>query len=208
MTKLLVLDSSALGASSVSAQLSRDFVASLRAAAPSVSITHRDLDANPLPHLTNARVGGLGGKGETPEAQAMTALSDTLIAELKAADVLVIGAPMYNFGITTMLKAWFDHVLRAGVTFNYTAEGPKGLMTGKRAVIIETRGGVYSSGPANAMDAQEPHLRAMLAFIGITDVTIVRAEGLAMGPEPRTAAIANATAELAALASTTLALAA
>lgn len=111
---------------------------------------------------------------------------------------VMIGAPMYNFGIPSALKSWFDHVLRAGVTFHYTAEGPVGLVTGKRAIVVETRGGLYSEGPANALDAQEPHLKALLGFIGITDVEFIRAERLAFGPEVRDGAIADAQSELAA----------
>ncbi len=103
----------------------------------------------------------------TPRRQP-TALSDTLIAELQSADILVIGAPMYNFGIASTLKAWFDHVLRAGITFRYGESGPEGLLKGKRAIVIESRGGLYSEGPAQVMDAQEPHLRGMLRFMGIT----------------------------------------
>ena len=110
---------------------------------------------------------------------------------------------MYNFGIPSTLKAWFDHVLRAGVTFRYTEAGPEGLLKGKRAIVIESRGGFYSEGPAQAMDSQEPHLRTLLGFIGITDVTFVRAEKLAFGPEAREQAIAAARAELERLADPT-----
>ncbi|MDO9490030.1 MAG: NAD(P)H-dependent oxidoreductase, partial [Sphingomonadaceae bacterium] len=103
--------------------------------------------------------------------------------------LIVIGAPMYNFGIASTLKSWFDHILRAGETFRYTEAGPEGLLTGKRAVIVETRGGLYSEGPAAAMDSQEPHLRTMLGFAGITDVEFVRVERLAFGPEAGAAAV-------------------
>ncbi len=120
------------------------------------------------------------------------ALSDELIAELKAADLLVIGAPMYNFGIPSTLKAWFDYVLRAGVTFSYSEAGPEGLLKGKRAIVVLTRGGLYSEGPAQLMDAQEPHLRTLLGFIGITDVTFIRAEKLAFGASFQEEAIAAA----------------
>ena len=136
------------------------------------------------------------------------ALSDALVAELAAADILVIASPMYNFGMSSTLKAWFDHVLRAGLTFRYTAEGPEGLMTGKKAVVIESRAGCYSEGPGAALDGQEPHIRTLLGFIGITDVTFVRAEKLAFGPEAADAAIAEAGAALGLFAGETLALAA
>ncbi|WP_263641762.1 FMN-dependent NADH-azoreductase [Hypericibacter adhaerens] len=137
-----------------------------------------------------------GGEPANAAQKATQALSDELIAELKAADTIIIGAPMYNFGIASTLKAWFDHVLRAGVTFRYTETGPVGLVTGKRAIVIETRGGLYSEGPAQPFDSQEPHLRTLLGFIGITDVTFVRAEKLAFGPELREQAIGNAQAVL------------
>lgn len=119
-----------------------------------------------------------------------------LIAELRAADVIVIGAPMYNFGVPTTLRAWFDHVLRAGVTFAYSEAGPRGLLEGKRTIVVESRGGEYSSGPARAFDFQEPYLRHLLGFMGIDDVTFVRAEKLGFGPEARAAAIAEAHAAI------------
>ena len=128
--------------------------------------------------------------------RAALALSDELVAELEAADTIVIGAPMYNFGITSTLKAWFDYVLRTGITFRYTEVGPEGLLKGKRAIVVESRGGLYSEGPASVMDSQEPHLRTMLGFMGVTDVTFVRAEKLAFGPEAREKAIDAARAEL------------
>src|SRR5262249_37703236 len=116
---------------------------------------------------------------------------------LKGADVVVIGAPMYNFGIPSTLKAWFDHVLRAGITFRYTQNGPEGLVTGKRALVVVTRGGLYSEGPAQAMDSQEPHLRTLLGFIGITAVAFVRAEKLAFGDEAREQSLNVARSQLA-----------
>ena len=140
------------------------------------------------------------GINETPAQREALALSNALVEELKAADTIVIGAPMYNFGIPSTLKSWFDYVLRAGVTFSYSEAGPEGLLKGKRAIVVESRGGLYSSGPAQVMDSQEPHLRTMLGFVGITDVTFVRAEKLAFGPEAREEAIRNANAELAAVA--------
>ena len=119
-----------------------------------------------------------------------------MIAELKAADAIVIGAPMYNFGIPSTLKAWFDYVLRAGVTFRYTEAGPVGLLEGKRAIIIESRGGYYSEGATKALDSQEPHLRTLLGFVGIKDVTFIRVEKLAFGPEARQQALDEARAQL------------
>ncbi len=189
MTNILVISSSAAGDASVSAGLIASFIDAARAAAPSARIVMRDVGTQPLPHLSPASLGGLRGEPATEVERQTRAVSDELIAELRAADLILIGAPMYNFGITSTLKTWFDHVLRAGETFRYTAEGPEGLLTGKRAIVIATRGGLYSDGPAAAMDSQEPHLRTMLGFIGISDVSFVRVERLAMGPEAGAAAV-------------------
>jgi FMN-dependent NADH-azoreductase len=196
MANVLVLTSSAGGDASVSSQLVGQLIEHWRVADPKLIVTTRDLGRNPMPHLCAEGLAGLAGDLSTPAAIGTFVRSEAAVAELKAADVLVIGSPMYNFGVTTMLKAWFDHVLRAGVTFSYTADGPRGLLTGKRAVVIESRGGFYSSGPASAKDSQEPHLRAMLGLLGITDVSFVRAESLKVSPEHRAEAIASATAEL------------
>lgn len=192
MTTALVLTSSAGGHASVSTEIVNALVEEMRRREPALQVVTRDLGGTPVPHLTPGTLGGIAGKTDTPAAVDTSALSNTLVAELSAADLLVIGSPMYNFGITSTLKAWFDHVLRAGVTFRYTAEGPVGLMTGKRAIIVESRGGLYSSGPGTASDHQEPHLRTMLTFIGITEVSFIRAEQLAIGPEVRAASIARA----------------
>ncbi|MBA4268097.1 MAG: FMN-dependent NADH-azoreductase [Methylobacterium sp.] len=198
MSHLLVINSSAAGAASVSKQLIDETVARLRTADPALVVVERDLGANPVPHLTTDSTAAIRGAEPANDAQrAAKALSDSLVAELKAADTLIIGAPMYNFGIPSTLKSWFDHVLRAGVTFKYGEKGPVGLLEGKRAIVVESRGGIYSSGPTKALDSQEPHLRTMLGFIGISDVTFVRAEKLGYGPEAREQAINDAKAELA-----------
>ena len=198
MSHLLVINSSAAGAASVSKQLIDETVARLRAADPALVVVERDLGANPVPHLTPDSTAAIRGAEPANDAQrAAKVLSDSLVAELKAADTLIIGAPMYNFGIPSTLKSWFDHVLRAGVTFKYGETGPVGLLEGKRAIVVESRGGIYSSGPTQALDSQEPHLRTMLGFIGISDVTFVRAEKLGYGPEAREQAINDAKAELA-----------
>jgi FMN-dependent NADH-azoreductase len=199
MTKVLVIHSAITGAASASRQLVNTLLDRWYSSEPGLQVTQRDVGANPPPHLTPETLGALRGDPATDAARATRALSDELIAELTSAEVLVIGAPMYNLGIPSGLKTWFDHVLRAGVTFAYTATGPVGLVTGKRAVVIETRGGFYSAGPAAAYDAQEPHLRAALGLIGITDITFVRAERLAMGPDAQAAALADAAQALAAL---------
>ncbi|PVE21583.1 FMN-dependent NADH-azoreductase [Microvirga sp. KLBC 81] len=209
MSTVLVLNSSASGAASVSRQLVEQAVADLRAQDPGLRVVTRDLGAAPIPHLTLESATALRSADPVNQEQAAAqALSNELIAELKVADVIVIGAPMYNFGIPSTLKAWFDYVLRAGLTFRYTEAGPEGLVTGKRAIIVLSRGGLYSEGPAQAMDSQEPHLRTMLGFIGITDISFVRAERLAFGPEIRDQAIDGARAELEHLAGTALAAAA
>jgi FMN-dependent NADH-azoreductase len=197
MSKVLVLNSSALGGASVSKQLADGAVARLRAQDPQLQVVTRDIGATPVPHLTTDGATAIRWAEPANAAQAATqALSNALIGELQAADTIIIGAPMYNFGIASTLKAWFDHVLRAGVTFRYTEKGPEGLVTGKRAIVIESRGGLYSEGPAQSYDSQEPHLRTLLGFMGITDVTFVRAEKLAFGPEARDQAIGAAQAEL------------
>lgn len=193
MSTVLVLNSGIPGDGSVSRRLVVETVETLRDQNPALRVIERDLGAEPLPHLSLASVAALrGGAAETAEQKAALALSDRLVAELKAADTIVIGVPMYNFGIPSTLKVWFDQVLRAGIAFSYSEAGPKGLLTGKRAIVIETRGGFYSEGPANVMDSQEPHLRTMLGFAGITDVTFVRAEKLAFGEEIKLASIAAA----------------
>jgi FMN-dependent NADH-azoreductase len=193
MSTVLVLTSSALGEESVSNQLVQDAVLALRSQHPGLRVVTRDLGSSPIPHITLDSATALRGAEPANAAQAMAqALSNELIAELEAADTVVIGAPMYNFGIASTLKTWFDYVLRAGMTFRYSEAGPEGLLKGKRAIVILSRGGLYSEGPAQAMDAQEPHLRTLLGFIGITDVTFIRAEKLAFGPEVREEAIAAA----------------
>ncbi|MGS4991538.1 FMN-dependent NADH-azoreductase [Roseibium sp. RP-7] len=193
MSKVLVLTSSVLGDASVSNQLTTHIVNQLRLKNGKSKVIARDLGSNPVPHLTQDSTVALRVPEAENEVQANAqALSDELIAELKAADLLVIGAPMYNFGIPSTLKAWFDYVLRAGVTFSYSDAGPEGLLKGKRAIVVLTRGGLYSEGPAQLMDAQEPHLRTLLGFIGITDVTFIRAEKLAFGASFQEEAIAAA----------------
>lgn len=196
MSTILVIDSAISGENSVSKLLVAEAVSALKAD----TVIYRDLGADPVPHLTEATLAGVRGEPETEAHHTTRALSDELLAELQAADVIVIGAPMYNFSIATGLRSWFDHVLRAGKTFRYTEAGPEGLMTGKKAIVIESRGGLYSQGPAQAADFQEPYLRHLLGFMGVTDVTFVHAEKIGYGTEARAEAIADATANLQALA--------
>ncbi len=205
---ILVVSSSANGDASVSNGLVTRFVDSVQSSHPAAHIVLRDVGANPLPHLTASTVAAIKGEPATPAELEARALSDSLIAELQQADVIVIASPMYNFGMSSTLKAWFDHVLRAGVTLRYTSEGPEGLLKGKKTVVIESRAGFYSDGPAGAMDGQEPHIRTLLGFVGLDDVTWVRAEKLAFGQEAAFAAIAEATEVLEPLAREELKLAA
>lgn len=199
MSNILVIHSSITGQESVSRVLVAETVASLLRAEPTAHLVERDLGSSPVPHLSSENMSGVRGTVNSVAASATRQLSDTLIAELRAADTIVIGAPMYNFGISTALRSWFDHVLRAGETFRYTAGGPEGLVVGKRVIVIETRGGLYSEGPAQAIDFQEPYLRHLLGFMGITDVVFVRAEKMGYGPEAREASVAQARAEIASL---------
>ncbi|MGF1621709.1 MAG: FMN-dependent NADH-azoreductase [Rhodomicrobiaceae bacterium] len=196
MSTALVLTSSALGEASVSNQLIRNTADQLRREAPGLTIIERDLGTTPIPHLGSDSAAALRGEPQTAAQARARELSDRLIGELQAADTIIIGAPMYNFGMPSTLKAWFDHVLRVGVTFRYTEAGPEGLLRNKRAIVVMTRGGLYSEGPARVMDSQEPHLQVLLGFMGISDVTFVRAEKLALGPEDRAESIAAAQVKL------------
>ena len=208
MTNVLIIDSAATGDASVSRRLTGELEAILRDRGP-MRIVRRDVGAHPVPHLTAETTPAIrGAAAETDAARDSIALSDELIAELKSADLIVIGAPMYNFGMASTLKAWFDHVARAGITFRYTAAGPEGLLKAKKAIVIETRAGLYSSGPSAPMDSQEPHLRTLLGFMGLDDVAFIRAEKLAFGPEAAAASIAEAVERLHVLAAEELPLAA
>lgn len=205
---ILIVSSSANGDRSVSNGLVASFVDSVRASEPAAHVVLRDVGANPLPHLTADTVAAIKGEPATDAEREARALSDALIEELQAADTIVIASPMYNFGMSSTLKAWFDHVLRAGLTFRYTSDGPEGLLKGRRAVVIESRAGFYSEGDGGAMDGQEPHIRILLGFMGINDVTFVRAEKLAFGPEAANDSIESAAAQLRDFAGLTLAIAA
>ncbi|HDM8432745.1 TPA: FMN-dependent NADH-azoreductase [Yersinia enterocolitica] len=191
MSKVLVLKSSILATYSQSNQLADFFVEQWKAAHASDEITVRDLAAQPIPVLDGELVGALRPSDAelTPRQQEALALSDELIAELQANDVIVMAAPMYNFNIPTQLKNYFDLIARAGVTFRYTEKGPEGLITGKRAIILTSRGGIHKDTPT---DLVVPYLRLFLGFIGITDVEFVFAEGIAYGPEVATKAQADA----------------
>lgn len=182
MAQLLVIESSARQHDSVSRQLTERFLARWSAGHPDDRICRRDLGVEPLPHLDASLLNAWTQPAVQHGAAERAALqrADGLINELLAADVLLLAAPMYNFAIPSTLKAWFDHVLRAGVTFRYSENGPEGLLQGKRAFVITARGGIYAGG---SQDHQEPYLRQVLAFMGIHDVTFIHAEGLNLGAE-------------------------
>ncbi len=180
--KLLHLDSSITGEDSVTRRLSARIVENLRQAYPGISIHYRDLASQPLPHhrLAHGNDEDRGG-------------AEAVLAEFLDADVVVIGAPMYNFAIPSQLKAWVDSILVAGKTFRYTQGGvPEGLARGKRVIVASSRGGVYSDGPYASLDHQEKYLRTVFGFIGIADVEFVRAEGVAHGSDARRQAIDGA----------------
>jgi FMN-dependent NADH-azoreductase len=190
---VLHIDSSPRGIDSVSRDLTRQIVDRLQAAEPTLDVIRCDLGDRPLPHLSSDAIGALRrAELATAEQREVNAQSDRMIEQLQRADLIVIGSPMHNFGITTQLKAWFDTIIRAGKTFRYSEQGPKGVLTGKRAIVVETRGGVYTTGPAASFNHQEPHLKTLLGFIGIADVQFIRAEGLDMGPESRANGLAHA----------------
>ena len=188
---LLQLNTSIFSADGQSSRLADSFVAKFRAANPGAEIIVRDLARDPVPHLDAERFSAFIAKPEsrTPAQKAAVADSDQLIRELKRADVIVLGLPMYNFGVPSTLKAYFDHVARAGVTFRYTEKGPVGLLTGKKAYILATRGGNYAG---TRLDFETGFVRQFLQFVGIDDVEFVYAEGLAIGDASRQAALTAA----------------
>jgi FMN-dependent NADH-azoreductase len=186
MSNVLLVTSSLFGGNSKSTQIAREFVDAWRRAHPDATVTERALTPDSIPHLSLDVLGALATPAEQRSAeQAVSAQSaDQLIEELEAAETIVIAAPMYNFTIPSTLKAWIDHVARAGRTFRYTANGPEGLLKGKKVFVVTGRGGVYTSdAPAKIFDFQEPYLRSVLGFLGLTDVTFIHVEGLNISPE-------------------------
>lgn len=197
--KLLHIDSSVLGDNSVSRRLSAATVASLRRKNPGLEVTYRDLAAEPVAHFSGALLAAFGATPDSwsVEQQQDVAHGGAALEEFLAADIVVIGAPMYNFTVSTQLKAWIDRLAVVGKTFRYTEKGAEGLAGGKKVIIVSTRGGIYSTGPAAAADHQEPYLRTMLGFFGITDIEVIRAEGLALGAEQKQQAIDAAERQIA-----------
>ncbi|GAB3874768.1 FMN-dependent NADH-azoreductase [Hymenobacter segetis] len=178
--QILQIISSARGAESISTRLSQGIIDKLLAAHPGSTVVVRDVATHPFPHLEEAHLQAYFTPAESRSAAQQEAVrhSDEAIAEVMAADALVIGVPFYNFSISSSLKAWLDHLTRAGVTFRYTATGPEGLITGKKVYLAVASGGIYSEGPMQAYDFASPYLSFMLGFLGLTDVTVARAEGL------------------------------
>ncbi|MCW5773730.1 MAG: FMN-dependent NADH-azoreductase [Rhodospirillaceae bacterium] len=203
MSKVLLVSSSLAGEGSTSRRLAQEFVAAWRASHPGTAVTERVLTAETMPHLDAPVLAAWAG-GESAAANA--ALAEALTAEVEAADTIVIAAPMYNFTIPSTLKAWIDHIARAGRTFRYTAAGPEGLLKGKKVFVVTGRGGVYSGeAPAKAYDFQEPYLRAVLGFLGLTDVNFIHVEGLKLGEQQAAEALARARRSIDALAGAPLA---
>jgi FMN-dependent NADH-azoreductase len=192
-----------LGEHSVSRGLSAAVVARLRGADPTLEVTYHDLAARPIAHLSGAYLAAAGGAplADIPGLAADVDQGRAALEDFLAADIVVVGAPMYNFTIPSQLKAWIDRLAIAGKTFRYTAAGPEGLAGGKKVIVASSRGGFYGPGaPAATLDHQETYLRAIFRFFGITDISFVRAEGIAMGAEQRTSALESAKAEITQLA--------
>ncbi len=196
MKRILQINASLQSDKGQSSQLASAFVATLSEQYPQAKVMKRDLALEPVPHLDAARFGAFLAKPEerTPAQRAVVIESDALIAELRAADTLVIGLPLYNFGVPSQLKSWFDHIARAGETFRYTDKGPVGLLTGKKAYVFAARGGLHAGTPR---DLQTGFVQTFLNFIGIRDVQFVYAEGLAMGEASRNESLAAARAAIA-----------
>ena len=191
--KLLHIDSSILGQQSATRELGAAWVNNWLSQHPRGDVQHLDLTRDPLAHLSGEIFAARSTQNTSSEQLARDVEADqSALASFLAADVVVIGAPMYNFSIPSQLKAWIDRIVVAGKTFRYTANGPEGMVKGKKAVLVISRGGIYSAGPASSLDFQETYLRGVLGFIGITDVEVIRAEGLAMGADKRDAAMAFA----------------
>ena len=180
--KILQIISSPRGEASYSTQLADAIVDKLTAAEPDSTVVVRDLTAPPFPHLEEVHLQSFftPEKDHSPEQREAVRHSNEAIAELKDADTIVIGAPLYNFGVSSVLKSWIDHIARAGITFRYTESGPEGLVKGKKVYVAMATGGVYSSGPMAAYDFVAPYLQAVLGFLGMTDVEVHRVEGTAV----------------------------
>lgn len=193
MRNVLFVSSSLMGENAKSRQVGSEIVR--RVAGPRAHVVERHLTSANIPHLTLETLAALGVAADqrTPAQTAAVRFADQIIEEVEAADVIVIGAPMYNFSIPSTLKAWFDHIARAGRTFRYTANGPEGLLKGKKIYVVASRGGYYTGeSPARVMDFQEPYIRAFWSFLGVTDVYFIHIEGQAIGAEAAAKGVADA----------------
>ncbi|WP_223652096.1 FMN-dependent NADH-azoreductase [Hymenobacter psoromatis] len=188
--QILQIISSAQGTKSHSTQLSQGIIDKLKSAHSGSTVVVRDLAKDPLPYMEEAHLQAYftPAEGRSPEQQQAVRHSDEAIAQIMAADTLVIGVPFYNFSIPASLKSWLDHLTRAGITFRYTPNGPEGLITGKKVYVAVASGGIYSEGPMQPYDFATPYLRWMLGFLGLTDVTVARAEGVKL-PEFQATAV-------------------
>ena len=195
--KLLHIDTSILGHNSISRQLTTIIVERIRALQPAIEVRYTDLGTEPLDHLSGAHLAlAQGASAASAAVERDLERGRKSLEDFLAADIIVVGAPMYNFSISSQLKAWIDRVCVAGKTFRYTASGSQGLAGGKKVIIASSRGGVYAPhSPAAALEHQDSYLSAVFSFLGITDVTFVRAEGVNIGPAQRQAALAAASAE-------------
>ena len=191
---VLHIDSGILGDHSVSRRLTAAIAAQLKADHPEATIVYRDLVAEPAAHLSGAHLMAANAKPEDVDQKLAAEVADgaKILEQFLAADTVIIGAPMYNFSLPSQLKAWIDRIAVSGKTFRYTENGPEGLAGGKKIIVVSTRGGHYSEGPAAAMDHQESYLKVMLGFLGVTDIEFVRAEGLNISADRKQYAIAEA----------------
>ncbi len=194
MSSILLITSSPRGAASHSTQVATEFARKLQQATPGSTVVTRDLASHPLPHIDADYTAGIYTPVEarTAEQQRVVSVSDQAVDELFAADSIVISTGFINFSISSTLKSWIDHIARAGKTFSYGEDGPKGLVTGKKVYLVIASGGIYSAGPASALDHATPYLKSVLGFLGMTDVEVIRIEGVGMGPEAEAKAIATA----------------
>ena len=195
---VLHIDSGILGDHSVSRRLTAAVADKIKAENPGASVAYRDLVANPVAHLSGSHLMAANAPANELDGTLAAELADSaaILDQFLAADTIIIGAPMYNFSLPSQLKAWIDRIAVAGKTFRYTENGPEGLARGKKVIVVSTRGGHYSAGPAAAMDHQESYLSTVFGFLGITDIEFLRAEGLNMGPDSKQAAISGAEATI------------
>lgn len=196
MSSILLVTSSPRGAESLSTKIATEFVGKLATQNPGSTVVHRDLGKSPIAHLDTITTSAIRKPAEArnPEEAAAASQSDKLVAELLAADTVVLATGLINFNMYSTLKSWIDNIARAGQTFRYTAEGPQGLVTGKKVYVVLSAGGIYSEGPAVSMNHAVPYLKTVLGFMGMTDVEVIYVEGTGMGPEAAQKAIAAAQA--------------